>query len=120
MSQDVPIALREHLYDYRLSCLKLRRDFKPTAEVEAFYAMLQPAKFQFTKDKKHMFLRGLTDLILEMCLPEAEYGSKTVKGVVGEILYKLVVSITFESLSEPSFWNDILIDVRSHDIIQVG
>lgn len=108
---DLPKILKTHLQDYRTCCTKLGTAYAPDKSLEELFYGMQPHAALLSPDAEKEYMRRISEILVDTLIPENELQSDGVRVLIREILCNTVLLMLMDTLSEPNFWNELILKV---------
>jgi len=100
---DLPVILKQHIKDFYICKEKCNTIYSDGNTFEELFHSLQPIFALKNPQKETEYFRKVTEIILRNSLPETERKLEPLILILREIMSKIVLENTLESLAEPNF-----------------
>lgn len=112
----IPALITQHYIDYRTACAKLPSAYATglhaSSSLPHLFHSLQPhMAVSADGDVDPNYIRQAVEHIMRACLPPEDWEAETERGIVREIVLKIILDSAFPRLSQPWFLQKSLLEL---------
>ncbi|KAJ3276815.1 hypothetical protein HDV01_002869 [Terramyces sp. JEL0728] len=120
ISFDLPKVLTNHIKDYKNCCNKLGTAYAGGKSFEELFFGIQPHTALSSGESEVEYMQKVSDILLDILLPESEVNSDSVRILVKEILCNNVLLLLIDVLSDPDWLNEKILFLLEPEFLETA
>ena len=119
LTNDLPKILMTHIKDYRTCCSKAGTAYAGSQSFEELFYGLQPHVALKNSESEALYLRRVSQVLVNTLLSESEMQSESIRLLVRELLSNSVLFLIVDNLSDPAYINELILQGLDPDVLEM-